>query len=336
LAGRIGVPQARTISKVMAQLPERVSPTQQRAAEALLLGHAEVSTPEELAALAPAVVEQVCPELAEDREGEQARLEARAKRARMRRGLSFHRDGDGSVLLRGSLPEVEAAPFIKLIDAYVESDRRAGRERFDPLAESRTADQRRADALLVLVAAHQRSRRAPGVAGDRPRVVVTMREQDLRERAEQAGVLEAGERIGAGDLRRLCCDADLMPVVLGGESEILDVGQTKRLVTPGIRKALAVRDAGCAFPGCDVSEVRCDAHHILPWWSGGPTTLENLVLLCPHHHQLVEPARFWSGARPDRWQIRLGDDGVPEVIPPRRVDPHQKPLRRLRPGEPPG
>ncbi|MFZ1409991.1 MAG: DUF222 domain-containing protein, partial [Micropruina sp.] len=123
--------------------------------------------------------------------------------------------------------------FITLIDAYVESDRRAARDLLDPLAEVRTSEQRRADGLIALLAAHQQ---APRLAGDRPRVVVTMREQDLRDRAEQAGVLAAGAPITAGDLRRLCCDADLMPVVLGGNSEVLDVGQTRRLVVGGHEK----------------------------------------------------------------------------------------------------
>ncbi|MBK8458993.1 MAG: DUF222 domain-containing protein [Micropruina sp.] len=334
LAGRIGVPQARTIAKVMSQLPVGVDASQELAAEGLLLGHAEVSTPEELAALVPSVVEQVCPELVEDREDEQVRLAARAKRARARRGLSFHADGDGSVAFRGSLPELDAAPFITLIDAYVESDRRAARDLLDPLAEIRTSEQRRADGLIALLAALQRSQQAPRLAGDRPRVVVTMREQDLRDRAEQAGVLAAGAQIGAGDLRRLCCDADLMPVVLGSESEVLDVGQTRRLVTAAIRKALSLRDGGCVFPGCDAPDSRCDAHHVLPWWAGGRTALWNLVLLCPHHHKLVEPPRFFAGPPPDRWQIRLDQYGLPEVIPPRQVDPDQKPMRRTRKGDP--
>ncbi len=90
-----------------------------------------------------------------------------------------------------------------------------------------TPDQRRADALAHLIAEH---RDAPNNVGDRPRIVVTIREHDLKDRAEQAGILASGAKVTAGQLRRLCCDADVMPVILGGPSEILDVGRTQRLV----------------------------------------------------------------------------------------------------------
>lgn len=159
-----------------------------------------------------------------------------------------------------------------------------------------------------------------------------MREADLRGRAEQAGLLDPDTAIAAGDLRRLCCDADLTPVVLGTASDLLDVGRTARLVTPTLRRALSLRDGGCTFPGCEAPDTRCDAHHITPWWAGGATTLGNLVLLCAHHHGVVEPPRFWSGAPPDRWQVRIGTGGTPEFLPPARHDAHQTPLLGNRRG----
>jgi hypothetical protein len=73
-----------------------------------------------------------------------------------------------------------------------------------------------------------------------------------------------------------------------------------------------------------VTADACEAHHIEPWWSGGRTALNNLVLLCPHHHALVEPPRFWSGAPPDRWQVRINDHGLPQIIPPRRLNAEAK------------
>lgn len=323
LAGRVQVKQARGIVKALDALPTELTDEQKQEAAALLVDRAVDTPADRLAGLAPAVLAEVAPELVPDPDDGLAALDARKRRAHARRSLSFVADGDGSVLIRGSLPELSAAPLIKLIDAYVESDRRAGRDRAldrrDPLAELRSPDQRRADALLALVAAHHAAETAPRVAGDRPRVVVTMREADLRDRAEQAGLLTSDHQISAGDLRRLCCDADLTPVVLGTESEILDVGRTQRLVTQAVRRALSVRDGGCVFPGCGTADVRCDAHHIVPWWAGGSTSLANLVLLCPHHHGLVEPPRFWSGAPPDRWQVRLDGSGRPEVIPPARL-----------------
>ncbi|MEO7586752.1 MAG: DUF222 domain-containing protein, partial [Arachnia sp.] len=319
------------IGKGMAQLPPELSTEQKARAEQAFLDRANKNTPKRLAELAPQILAEVAPELVPSIEDEAARLEQQRRRAFSKRSLRWGDDGDGSTWLHGSLPHLEAAPLISLIEAYVESDRRAARDRFKATRATRpgpqvmrdeaedinrTPEQRRADALTHIIADH---RDAPSSVGDRPRIVVTIREEDLRERAEQAGVLAKGARITAGDLRRLCCDADLMPAVLGGPSEILDVGRTQRLVTPAIRKALSLRDGGCVFPNCTAPDSACEAHHLQPWWAGGATALWNLVLLCPHHHKLVEPDRF---SRPgDRWRIHLDPDtGTPVVTPPGRTD----------------
>ena len=136
------------------------------------------------------------------------------------------------------------------------------------------------------------------------------------------GLLPTGTELSPGELRRLACDADLLPAVLGGPSGVLDVGRDHRLVTPTIRAALTARDKGCVFPGCDRPPAACDAHHLQPWQHGGTTSLTNLVLACRHHHGIIEP-----GERPEhiRWRVRLRDDGVPEVIPPLHVDPQRRP-----------
>lgn len=105
------------------------------------------------------------------------------------------------------------------------------------------------------------------------------------------------------------------------------MGRAERLVTPALRDAVIARDRGCVFPGCDAPVSRCEAHHIVPWWSGGQTTLGNLVLLCHSHHALVEPAKH--GVR-DQWQVRIGGDGLPEFLPTVRLDPERKPIRHGR------
>lgn len=172
--------------------------------------------------------------------------------------------------------------------------------------------------------------RAPRVAGDRPRVVVTLDFGLLAQQAEQAGVLVDGTKVTAGELRRLLCDADIVPVVLGGSSEVLDAGRAQRLVTPEIRRALGLRDGGCVFPGCGAPEVVCEAHHIAPWWAGGETVLSNLVLLCTHHHGTVEPLRFFSGKGPPRWRVRIAADGLPEFLPPAPPGSTPEPVRHQR------
>ena len=101
------------------------------------------------------------------------------------------------------------------------------------------------------------------------------------------------QTLTAAVIRRLACDAGIIPIVLGSRSEVLDVGRKRRTVPTGIRRALIVRDKGCAFPRCDRPPGWTDAHHIIPWSHGGPTSLQNLVLLCGHHHDTVHHSRHY-------------------------------------------
>ena len=140
--------------------------------------------------------------------------------------------------------------------------------------------------------------------------------------------LANGHRLTAGELRQYACDAGILPVILGGPSGVLDVGTEHRLVTPPIRKALHARDRGCIFPGCNRPAADCDAHHITPWQRGGDTSLANLCLLCKHHHNLLEPNPRQSAEL--QWRIQISADGIPEVIPPKHVDQHQRPRRHQR------
>ena len=78
---------------------------------------------------------------------------------------------------------------------------------------------------------------------------------------------------------------------------------------------------------CDKPPQACHAHHITPWWNGGYTALTNLVLVCAHHHGIIEPSHDPAA---DRWQVQLRPHGQPEVLPPTRVDPRQRPRRPAR------
>ncbi len=331
LEGEISPRHASAITHGMGKLPEGLSEEQTALAEKSFIRRARKNTPKALAGMADEVLAEVAPELVAGTGDDDATLEAQRRKARAKRHFKWGDDGEGSMWLRGSLPHLEAASLIATLQAYVESDRRAERDRYKATSATganpkvvqdqvsadnlRTPDQRRADALVHLIADH---RDAPSSIGERPRLVVTIREQDLKERAEKAGVLATGAKITAAELRRLCCDADIMPVVLGSHSEILDVGRTQRLVTPAIRKALTLRDGGCIFPGCTAADTRCEAHHLQPWWAGGATAMHNLVLLCGFHHALVEPDRY---RRPgDRWLIHIDHHtGQPVITPPGRT-----------------
>lgn len=325
LAGQVSPQQARAITSVLVDLPEDLAPNDLREAEDRMVRFAAEFDAQGLSKLAAHLLEVLAPERADELEAQ--RLERQERRAWRSRGLTFTPDGQGSVLVKGKLPALAAQTLIKQIDAIAQAAQRRALDALDPLAEDVTPTMRRADALLALAESAALHRDAPSHGGDRPRIVVTMRLDQLQDLAARAGVIGPDEQVGPGELRRLCCDADIVPVVLGGASEVLDVGRDQRLATAPIRTALAVRDGGCVFPGCDRPPAACHAHHIVPWQDGGPTSLDNLVSVCAHHHGIVEPANGPAGRR---WEIRIGDDGIPEVLPPVHVDATRRPRRHQR------
>ena len=101
------------------------------------------------------------------------------------------------------------------------------------------------------------------------------------------GITGFDQALSPTEIRILACDAQIIPAVLGTHGEILDLGHAKRLVTPGLTAALHLRDKGCTFPGCTTPPSWCDGHHIVYWAKGGKTDLDNLALLCRHHHTEV-------------------------------------------------
>ena len=155
-------------------------------------------------------------------------------------------------------------------------------EEVDP----RTAATRRADALLEIigrgVAAPEGVTRSP-----RTTLVVTMSLDALTDSLRGVGLLDTDAALSPGAVRRLACEAGIVPMVLGGRSEVLDLGYSQRLFSPAQRRALAVRDGGCSYPGCTVPPMWCEAHHVTHWLHGGPTDVSNGALLCGRHHTVV-------------------------------------------------
>jgi 5-methylcytosine-specific restriction protein A len=195
--------------------------------------------------------------------------------------------------------------------------------------DDRSLGERQADALAEVfgyVSAHADSDVLPSAGGERPQVHVHIDWDDLRREA-RAAFLDHGGRLTPSELRWLCCDAAVIPIVLGGAGQPLDVGRLRRSIPDGIRRAVTARDRGCAHPGCDRPPAFCEIHHVIPWEHGGATTLSNLVMLCRVHHREMHS----SG-----WEVRIAADGIPEFTPPAWVDTFRAPRRRPRPpGWPP-
>src|SRR6266542_3183821 len=193
--------------------------------------------------------------------------------------------------------------------------------------DPRPYPRRMADALVELADRALRGGDLPTHGGEKPTLVLTL---DYTKLAAElgTGTLDTGGHLPASTVRRLACDAKIIPAVLGGPSQPLDLGRAQRTVTTALRRALVLRDAGCTFPGCDLPPGWCDAHHLRHWANGGPTDLLNTVLLCPRHHHT---------AHHQHWTIRIAGDGLPEFTPPPWIDPHQHPRRhhRHKPGHKP-
>lgn len=154
------------------------------------------------------------------------------------------------------------------------------------VADLRTAAQRRADALIEIV---QRGLDAGSNRPGQPKtqVVVTIGLSDLRAATNGAGITSTGQVLTPATVRRMACDAGIIPMVLGSRGKPLDVGRTKRFFTDVQRLALFQRDRHCTFPGCTMPADWCDAHHLIPWAHGGQTNLDSAALLCRLHHTYV-------------------------------------------------
>ncbi|MGH8964906.1 MAG: DUF222 domain-containing protein, partial [Actinomycetes bacterium] len=126
----------------------------------------------------------------------------------------------------------------------------------------------------------------PDTGGRRPQLNVLIGLEDLEARA-RAATLDFGGTLTPEALRMLACDAAVIPIVMNGAGQPLDVGRATRVIPDGLRRAVTARDRGCAHPGCDRPPSWCEIHHILAWENGGPTQLDNLVMLCRAHHRLM-------------------------------------------------
>jgi hypothetical protein len=160
-------------------------------------------------------------------------------------------------------------------------------QQLDP-TDTRTPGQRRADALTQMCADHLASGKSPISGGFRPQVTVTASYETLLGLLDGTGCeTEDCGLLTPGIVRKILCDAEVTPVVLGGGSLPLDIGRSSRTIPWWIRNLLNLRDKGCVIPGCQSRPRYCDAHHIIHWLHGGPTCLENLCLLCARHHTMV-------------------------------------------------
>jgi Domain of unknown function (DUF222)/HNH endonuclease len=246
----------------------------------------------------------------------EAELDRGERVAHQRRFLSISDDGAGGMRIRGRGSVEDGATLRAALLPLTAPTPSVDAATGEQLADHRDHGTRMFDAMVGLAQHSLDTRLAPASHGARPRVAVAVHLDDLQGRLRSGGtaatmsaVTETGEDLSAATVRRLACDADLIPVVLGTVEEILDVGRSARLVTPAIWKGLVVRDRHCRFPGCRRPPLMCHAHHIVHWADGGSTNLDNLVMLCGHHHRVLHHTP---------WHVELGPDRRPVFVGPER------------------
>ena len=146
-----------------------------------------------------------------------------------------------------------------------------------------------------------------------PEITILTDLQTLTSGLHSRGICETdnGVPLPVSTVRRLCCDAEIIPMVLGTDGVPLDVGRSARSVTPHQRRALRAMYRTCAHPDCTVGFSACKAHHIRWWWRDlGPTDLDNLIPLCERHHHLVHEGGWTLTMTPDRITTWTRPDGV--------------------------
>ncbi len=231
---------------------------------------------------------------------------------------------DGRLALRGDFdPEASA-----LITAAL-SPLAKPRPTTDTGPDPRTAAERNGDALVEVFHLVAAEGALPTEGGEKPHILVTIPLATLRtNHTAPSGTTSTSQDLGqaildgigpidAESARRIACDARVIPVVLGSRSEPLDLGRASYTVSTALRRALVLRDGGCAFPGCDRTHRWCHSHHIRHWADDGPTEPNNLVLLCGRHHRLIHHSE---------WDCVI-TGGRAEFRPRRYVDPTRT-LRR--------
>jgi hypothetical protein len=316
-AGAVNLDQALVVDDCVAGLPPVAGAEAAAKAESMLVGWAAEFDPHALRRLGTRILAHVAPDVAE--RAEAAALAHRAGSAHAARTLSLVADGHGRVRLTGWLDTEAGAVVRAALDPLCAPRPSAATTGDQALKDDRTAGQRRADALTEVCRLVLASGDLPASGGDRPQITLTVAFDPL-SRSLGTGTLDSGGRLTPTQVRRLACDAQVLPAVLSGEGQVLDLGRSRRLISGPLRRAVALRDGGCAFPGCDRPPRWCDGHHLRAWHDGGRTDLDNSVLLCGPHHRLVHHSD---------WEVRLGHDRRPEFVPPPYVDPYRRPRRNI-------
>lgn len=300
--GLVSTRQATEIVGALDALGADVSPAIKAEAEGRMVALAAEFDATELRKLGKAILETIDPDTFED--CERQRLEDELRKAHAATRLTLRAKGDGTTRVSGLIPDSDAARLKTCLSSFSSPrhDSATGgttedSRYLDPVTGKRLPGERvLGEAFCAFVEAAD-PQRMPMQGGAATTIVVTM---DLEKLFKGVGVATAGgERIPASEVRRLACQANIIPAVLGGKSEVLDLGRTRRLFSPAQRKAIAIRYQTCIVEGCAVPVEQTEIHHLDPWSRGGLTNLDDGVPGCSRHHHCFHDERYemtWTPA----------------------------------------
>jgi 5-methylcytosine-specific restriction protein A len=304
-SGRLAVTAASAIITLLDRVAPRVDAARLALAEGELAELAPGMRPDELARLLARAEAHLDPDGIEPRHDDR----------RAERSLVIH-ERDGMLHLTGRFDVETGAPIKAAVESVVTGALRRNERADDGARDERSVRQLQADALADFARHALGCDRAP--ASPSTTVVIRMNLTDLQEGTGIATIDGIDTAIPASAVRHLAADTQVIPCILGSDSEILDWGRARRLFTPAQKLALAERDGGCI--SCGAPPAFTHGHH-LRWWTrdAGPTDLDNGVLLCTGcHHRLHS----------DGWEIRIDGRGVSArvwLIPPPWIDPDRTP-----------
>ncbi|MFC0437667.1 HNH endonuclease signature motif containing protein [Kutzneria buriramensis] len=215
--------------------------------------------------------------------------------AQPKREFHYGSRPDGSVAFRGTIDQESGALLAALISPLAK-----------PTADdTRTTPQRQGDAFTEIIELAAGSDKLPDEGGERPHLAITMNATEFLQHIGMAEI-QGGDPIDAESARRIACDSTTYRMIIDNNSAPINIGRSTRTIPNTIRRALIIRDKGCAFPGCHRRPRQCHAHHVTHWADGGWTSLDNLVLLCSTHHRMIHHSK---------WTVKI-IDRQPVFTPP--------------------
>ena len=231
------------------------------------------------------------------------------------RYLDYRYDEDGCLVIKGRIPAEKAALLAKAIDRVADELFETELKEDPEAMKHRSAPARRADGLAIVAETYLANPDVSGTSADRYQVVVHV------EANTGEAHIEDGPHVTAETSKRLACDCSLIKVTDDENGQPLSIGRKTRSIPPAIRRALRFRDEGCRFPGCTHTRF-VDGHHIQHWADGGETSLDNLVMLCRHHHRLVHEGGFHCERTIDGEVVfkAPNEQRLHDYSPPRAID----------------